>query len=83
MQSNHFYRVRFREPIRGRSDFYFGSLSAIYDLFTVDQIGCSKSHLWNVKVSDGIDYHGRRCSISLEVLNRKKQKGGDVCSAQL
>ncbi len=58
MSNEFIYWVSFREqPIEGdpRTDFYFYSLAAIYEVFTPAQIGCRVQTLWNA----GIDVGGR------------------------
>ena len=45
------YRVAFNEPPLENDDsweFYFTSLSAIYEKFTPEQVGCKVSRLWNL-----------------------------------
>lgn len=71
-----FYRVEFKEsPIEGdeRTEFYFSSLAAIYEQFTPEQVGCRVARLWNIGVSDGVPYRGRRCTITKEQVRRKTQ----------
>lgn len=71
-----FYRVEFKEPpIEGddRMAFNFSSLAAIYEQFTPEQVGCKVSRLWNIGVSDGVPYRGRRCTITKEQMRRKTQ----------
>lgn len=71
-----FYRVEFKEPPmpdNKRTEFYFSSLAAIYEQFTPEQVGCKVSRLWNIGVSDGKPYNGRRCSITKEYFRRKTQ----------
>ena len=56
MRKDHIYRVAFKEPpIEGndRTDFFYTSLSAIYEEFTPEQIGVRVSRLWNIGVSRG------------------------------
>lgn len=70
------YRVSFKEPPfkdDARSDFYFTSLSAIYEQFTPEQIGCKVENLWNLKISTDKPYFGRKCTITKELLTRKRQ----------
>jgi hypothetical protein len=69
----HVYRVSFKEPVNGKTDYIFGSLFAIYDTFTPHQIGCKVQRLWNVKITEENSYIGRKCTISKTVLLRKKQ----------
>lgn len=79
------YRVSFKEPIKPtkpkdtwdeeeRTDYFFGSLSAIYDTFSTEQVGCKVSRLWNLKITPETPYTGRRCTITKEPLVRKKHK---------
>lgn len=71
-----FYRVEFKEPpIEGddRTAFNFSSLAAIYEQFTPEQVGCRVARLWNIGVSDGVPYRGRRCTITKEQVRRKTQ----------
>lgn len=70
------YKITFKEPIEGKTDFFFGSLSAIYDTFTAEQVGCSVSRLWNIGVSKGTRYSGAKCDITVEELIRKQTKRG-------
>lgn len=71
------YRVAFSEPpLSGdeRREFFFHSLSAIYETFTPEQIGCRVSRLWNLGIAQGETYRGRLCSISKEPIMRKKRR---------
>ena len=71
------YRVEFSEPpLSGdeRREFFFYSLSAIYETFSPEQIGCRVSRLWNLGIAQGNIYQGRRCSIRKEPINRKKRR---------
>lgn len=73
--NEHVYKVAFKEPpLSGdnRTDFFFTSLAAIYDQFTPAQIGCKVTRLWNIGVSKGNAYDGRRCLITKETIFRKK-----------
>lgn len=72
----HIYRVLFREnPFEGESkkDFFFSSLSAIYEIFSPEQIGCKLSRLFNLKISSGVTYIGKKCLISKEPVHKKSQ----------
>jgi len=70
------YRVKLKQPIDDKIDYYFGSLSAIYDVFSVEQIGCTVGHLWNIKVSNGERYENDKCTITQETLIRKTTNRG-------
>jgi hypothetical protein len=73
-EQGHIYRVSFKEPINDKTDYFFGSLAAIYDAFTAQQIGCGVSRLWNVKITPEKPYFGRRCTITKEPVSRKRQR---------
>jgi hypothetical protein len=70
----HIYRVSLKEPIDGKTDWFYGSLSAIFTNFTPEEIGCGVRRLWNLKITEDNPYIGRKCTISKEPLSRKKQK---------
>ena len=75
MKQEFIYRVEFKEPplfgVDERTEFYFHSLAAIYEVFTARQIGCKVTRLWNIGVSHGAPYEGRRCKITKEQILRK------------
>ena len=71
------YRVRFKEPpLSGdeRTEFFFTSLAAIYEVFTAEQIGCRVNRLYNIGLPDGKPYRGRRCEISVKIFTAKRRK---------
>lgn len=72
------YRVSFKEPPvpdePSRTDWFFSSLAAIYDQFSKEEIGCQVSRLWNLKITPGNPYNGRRCTITKEPVQRKKRR---------
>lgn len=71
-------RVSFHEPPLAhqphRKDFFFGCLSAIYEVFTPEQIGCKVECLWESNVVVGNPYINRQCIISREPFVRKSRK---------
>lgn len=78
--TEHIYRVSFIDcpnEDSSRREFYFHSLAAIYDQFTPEQIGCKVTRLWNVGVTAGNTYHGRKCSVYREPIARKRHKRPD------
>lgn len=73
-KQEYIYRVAFpTPPIDGdpRMTFYFGSLAAIYELFSSQQLGVALRTLWNKKTADGNPYFGEKCVITREELIRK------------
>ena len=71
-----FYSVKLKKPFNGKSDFFFGSLSAIYETLTSEQLGVGLGRLYNIGVSRGEKYDGRLCCITQNTLIRKKTKRG-------
>lgn len=70
-------RVQFLSPIAeygGQTDFYFGSLAAIYELFTPEQVGCKLETLWSAKIDALHPKATTKCVVSKQTLYRKKQK---------
>ncbi len=72
----HFSDLPMNEELRNQ-DFYFGSISAIYEHFTKAQIGIVASSLYNLKLDEETNpiYENRRCRIKKSTLITKpKQK---------
>ena len=70
-------RVQFLQPVTehgGQTDFYFGSLAAIYEVFTPEQVGCKLETLWAAKIDALHPKTTPRCVVSKQMLYRKKQK---------
>lgn len=73
------YKVRFTEPPLkddDRTEFFYSSLSAIFEDFTPEQVGCGVRRLWNLQIAQGKPYVGRLCQITREPLNSKAQMRG-------
>lgn len=66
-------KVQFFKPIDGESEYFFGSLSAIYERFTPDQIGCSKETLWSSKITPESPKATTKCVIYKHEVIRKPQ----------
>lgn len=56
------------------ANFYFGSLAAIYDVFTPEDLGICLTSLWNANIRPGHPYENEKCIISRDVVHRKKQR---------
>lgn len=67
-------KVKFPGLVEGEGEHYFGSLSAIYDRFSPNQIGCGLETLWKAKIEPGKPKRTRRCVISKHELFRKSQR---------
>ena len=70
------YVVRFHEPPEGRSErvYYFHSVSAIFSVFSPEEVGCSLSTLHRSKVRRGFRYAGCRCVVERAPVLRKNRE---------
>lgn len=62
--------VRFGKHI----NWYFGSLAAIYDVFTPEDLGVSLTSLWNYNITPKKPYENDKCIIYRDMVHRKKQR---------
>ena len=67
-------QVHFFEPINGKTDYYFGSLKAIYAEFTKEQIGISLESLYTCRVSQEKAKVTKTCRIIRQEVIRMKQQ---------
>lgn len=66
------YHVKFHEPIDGKTDFYFSSITAIFNTFEVEEIGAARQTLYQQSLKEGDEYRTKYCVIKkVEVLNNK------------
>lgn len=72
-QQQNIIKVQFIHPINGQSEYYFGSLAAIFDKFTPEQIGASLVTLWGCKIGHNSPKITRNCIISKHILLRKSK----------
>lgn len=57
-------RVSFHDPVNGKTDYFFGSLKAIYSMFDVEQIGCGLGALYSAKITRENKKVTEKCVIS-------------------
>lgn len=69
MNGTTIYHLQFKES--GESH-YFGSIAAIYDVFTPAEIGVAKATLWGHGITRINPYENRKCIIRKGELHRKK-----------
>lgn len=68
-------KVQFFHPKDGGlTEFYFGSLAAIYEMFDVSEIGCRLEALWAANIDETHPKATRSCVISKHKLYRKSRK---------
>ncbi|KUJ56439.1 hypothetical protein [Chryseobacterium aquaticum] len=66
------YHVKFHEPIDDKNEFFFSSITAIYNNFTAKQIGVAKQTLYQQSLKEGDEYRTKFCIVKKEtVLNNK------------
>ncbi|MDR0661213.1 MAG: hypothetical protein LBG19_10560 [Prevotellaceae bacterium] len=68
MNGNTIYHVRFGDD----DNHYFGSIAAIFDKFTPEQLGVSKSRLWAYGLLIGKPYRNKVVIIRKDVLRCKR-----------
>lgn len=56
-----------------RRDYYFGSITAIYDVLTVEEVGVTKSYLHHAGLSGGGTVVTQRAIIKQSTLIRSKR----------
>lgn len=67
------YHVKFHEPINDKQDYYFGSISAIYDIFTPDQVGYVQSYIYKHSMKIGDELRTKYCVIKkVELLSKTR-----------
>lgn len=64
-------KVSFFEPVNGKTDWYFGCLGAIYEMFPEEAIGIK---LASLRANPFTYKSTRKCTISKLVIYRKRQQ---------
>lgn len=73
MQRNRvIYHVKLYKPTEGKADFFFSSITAIYNTFTSEQIGLARQTLYQQSLEPGGEYRTKFCTVKKEeVLNNR------------
>ena len=71
MEAKKIYHVRLREPYEGKTDYYFGSIKAIYSVLPVDVVGIKYNSLTAKKL---VKYEGKKCVINVDVIRRNSRQ---------
>lgn len=66
--------VELAEPYQGKRHYYFGGITAIYDVLPLEVVGISKESLWNA--INGGEYKGRKAYIRSGILHTKSTNRG-------
>lgn len=69
MKSN-VIKLEFDRKIDGTHIFFFGSLAAIFDHFTPEQVGCKLYQIYE----EGLPFRNNKCCITKHTVIRKKSK---------
>jgi len=64
--------IKLKEPHNGETEFYFGSLKAIYDSIPQYMVGIAYKSLTNA-LRGKSEYENKYCSIKVGMLKQKKQ----------
>lgn len=67
--------VELHEPYKGKRHYYFGSITAIYDVLPVDVVGLSKETLWKNSLKNG-EHIGRKATVRYGTLHTKQSNRG-------
>lgn len=70
MESSKVVHLRLNEPFEGQTDFYFGSIKAIYDSIPKERIGIGYKSLTNHGIKGNL-YKNSLCTIDIGVIRRK------------
>ena len=69
------YHLHFFNETMQKQDYYFGSIKAIYEVFTIKQIGIQASSLYNFKLDEIKNpvYENSICRIRKDIVISKAQ----------
>ena len=67
--------VELNEPYKNKHHWYFGSITAIYDILPVDVVGIARTSLWNVLSKNG-KHTTKNATIRLGVLHSRQTNRG-------
>lgn len=67
--------VELNEPYNGQQHYYFGSITAIYDILPIEVVGIAHTSLWNVLSKNG-EYKTKTATIRIGVLHAKQTNRG-------
>lgn len=66
-------KVQFFKPVDGQVEYYFGSIAAMFERFTEEQIGCSPQVMWYHKLTPDNPKATKQCIITKHNIMRKPQ----------
>ncbi|WP_077417907.1 hypothetical protein [Chryseobacterium sp. JV274] len=67
------YHVKLFEPIEDKTDYYFSSIKAIFDMFGAERVGVARQTLYQKSMEIGDEYRSKYCVIKKEQLIGKQK----------
>lgn len=71
MKQKTIYHLKFFDPVDNKTDYYFSSISSVFDRFTVQQVGVAQQTLYQNSLKVGDEYRSKYCVIKKEQLISK------------
>ena len=71
MTTKRVYHVQLREPYNGKTDFFFGSIIAIYSVLPADVVGIKYTSLKSKRLDR---YENKKCVIQSDDIIRNSRK---------
>ena len=68
--------VELTKPYGGRTHYYFGSVSAIYDTLPAEVLGISLKSIWSSPRIENSSFRNKKVTIRFDVLRTKKSNRG-------
>lgn len=78
VSGNTVYHVKLGDDIHS----YFGSIAAIFDTFTPERLGVSKSRVWSFGITPEQPYRNKVCTIYRGEIHRTKTKRSNPLKAK-
>lgn len=66
-------KVHFLKPLGGEVEYFFGSLAAMFERFSEEELGCNQLSLWRHKLTADNPKVTKKCIISKHPVARKSQ----------
>ena len=68
-----FIHLKFKTPVNGKTDYFYGSLKAIFSEFSPAQVGCTLRQLFEARAATVGRYENDKCIIQRAELLRQPQ----------
>ncbi|RKT01096.1 hypothetical protein [Chryseobacterium defluvii] len=69
MKSKTIYFIRFFEPVEGKTEYFFSTISSIFNRFDSTVIGYAKQTIYQKSLSVGESFGTKKCVIKKENMN--------------